>query len=219
MKRSTSIRAIGISSAVLLLALAFSLMFFMPKAHAQDKYFNSYYIGFNLGGIHTSPSGSPSISGVTDNLSFGKNINVNNIVIGSEVTLGYSANGSYIMNNIDIYGDSATFKISSTYFTIAVKAGYAFKNIMPFVELGYIGGHYKDSLSFAGPYSSAYTQASGSSNGNGILYGAGVEYMFNHAWGIIAQYSGASMSIDNVTGTGSSNAKTNSYTLGLTYNF
>ncbi|HED05446.1 MAG TPA: porin family protein [Ignavibacteria bacterium] len=213
MKRSASIRTIGISSVALVLTLAFSLIFFMPKAHAQGKYFNSYYIGFNLGVIKASDSGSPTLSGGTDNLSFGKNINIDNIVIGGDVALGYSDNGSYTEDNFDGYGDNVTSKISSTYFAAALKAGYVFKKVMPFVKLGYIGERYKLKGSVAGPYSSSYSSASISKTGNGILYGAGVEYMFNRTWGVIAQYSGTSMSID------SSNVKTNAYTLGVNYNF
>lgn len=195
-----------------MLALVFSLTLLTAgKASAQGNYFNDYYISLNGGLIQTSPSGLSSKSGTSFNMSLGKNFNFNNVVIGLEGTLGYANNGSWTFDNFDGYGDNAKSTLHSVYYAAAIKAGYAFKNVMPFVKLGYIGYTYAVSYSYSGPYGNFYlSYTSPISNEGGLLYGAGVEYMFNRNWGVTAQYFGASLSGSD---------KTNNYTLGVSFNF
>ncbi|MFW0885053.1 outer membrane protein [Candidatus Acidulodesulfobacterium sp. H_13] len=207
--KSASTRVISTSAAVLALTLVFSFMFLTAKAYAGTKYFNSYYLSINAGGVQIKPENLKGHSVGTLNLSFGKNFNINKFVIGGEVTLGDTGNTTWIKNNFDGYGDNVKGALTKNYYFIAaIKAGYAFKNIMPFVKLGYLDYSDHAILSVSGPYSyaySAYFPISKNETSHSIMYGAGIEYMFNRTWGISAQYIGASF--------------INSYTIGVDYNF
>ncbi len=196
----------------LMLALAFSTaLLYGGKAYAQSNYFNDYYVGINGGVVQTSPSGLSSKSGGTINMSLGKNFNFNNFVVGGEATLGYASNGSWTYNNFDGYGDNETSSLYSIYYSAAVKAGYAAGNVMPFIKLGYIGYTYDVTYSYSGPYGNFYESGvSPVSSEGGLLYGAGIEYMFNRNWAVTAQYFGASLSGSD---------RTNNFTLGMDFNF
>lgn len=181
------------------------------KAFAFSPYYNNYYVSLNGGIADTSPSGLSSTSGGTYNITLGKNYNFNNVVIGAGALLGYADNGSYTYNNYDGYGYNVKESLSSAYYGVFVKGGYAFNNIMPFVKLGYIGYSFDYSTSYSGLYGnsySGYTSPIGSEGG--LLYGAGIEYMINPSWGVTAQYFGAALS-------GSDNI--NNFTVGIDFNF
>jgi hypothetical protein len=203
-------------NAVCVFAIIFVLAFTLTlisggKAHAQGNYFNDYYVSLNGGVIQTSPSGLSSNSGGTINMSLGKNFNFGGLVIGGSANIGYASNGSWAYNNFDGYGDNETSSLYSVYYSAAIKAGYAFKNVMPFVKLGYIGYTYDVSYSYSGPYGNYYgASVSPVSSEGGLLYGAGVEYMFNRNWGVTAQYFGTSLSGSD---------RTNNYTIGVDFNF
>ncbi len=214
--KSASTRVISTSAAVLALTLVFSFMFLTAKAYAGTKYFNSYYLSINAGGVQIKPENLKGLSVGTLNLSFGKNFNINKFVIGGEVTLGDTGSTTWIFENFDGYGDKLKGALTKNYYFIAaIKAGYAFKNIMPFVKLGYIDHSDHTILSVSGPYSYDYSPISKNETRHGMMYGAGIEYMFNRTWGISAQYFGASLS----GGTYHEKIKINSYTIGVDYNF
>ncbi len=194
---------------LVMLAAAAIFMAGAGKVYASS-YYNDYYVSLNGGLAETSPSGVSSKSGGTFNLSFGKNYNLNNVVIGGGAILGYASNGSYTVDNFDGYGDNAKVSAHSTYYGIFVKGGYDYNNIMPFVKLGYIGYTFSSSVSYSGPYSNQYASYSAPlSSKGGLLYGAGVEYMFNPNWGVTAQYFGVSLS----------GGKINNFTVGIDLNF
>ena len=174
--------------------------------------FNDYYISLNGGLAETSPSGLSSKSGGTYNLSFGKNFNLNRFVIGGGAMLGYSSNGSYTVDNFDGYGDNATASVDSVYYGVFVKGGYAYKNIMPFVKLGYVGYSFGATYSYSGQYYSLYNTSYSTplTSEGGLLYGAGVEYLITPNWGVTAQYFGASLSGGD---------KVNNFTIGVDFNF
>ena len=178
-----------------LIAAMFLLGLSAGRVYASSYYFNDYYASLNGGLAETSPSGLSSKSGGTYNLSVGKNYNLNKFVIGGGAVLGYASNGSYTVNTVSVSVDSA-------YYGAFVKGGYAYKNIMPFVKLGYIGYSFNASTSYD---SSVPLTSEG-----GLLYGAGVEYMFTPNWGVTAQYFGASLSGGD---------KVNSFTAGVDFNF
>ena len=190
------------------------LLTYGATAYAQNTYFNSYYVSINGGLAQTTPNGTSSKTGNTVNISVGKNFNFNNWIIGGEATLGYTNNGNWTYNNIDGYNDNATLSIHSWYYTAALKAGYAINNIMPFIKLGYIHYTYNGNISYSGQYSSYYTNAptTMSTNGSGLLYGIGLEYMINQNWGITAQYF---TTLLNASG----KVYNKNYTVGLSYNF
>jgi opacity protein-like surface antigen len=166
---------------------------FSAKAYAASPDFNSYYVGINGGFLQTAPSGFSSKSGGTYNLSLGKNFNINNAVLGGGVMLGYADNGSF-----------EGVSINSVYYGAFVKGGYDINNFMPFVKLGYLGSSFNGS------------NGAGNSTENGLLYGAGVEYMINTAWGVTAQYLGSSLSGGS---NGYPNIRVNNYTIGVDFNF
>ncbi len=173
--------------------------------------FNDYYVSLNGGLAETSPSGLSSKSGGTYNLSLGKNFNLNGFVIGGGAVLGYASDGSYTVDNYDGYGDNATASVDSVYYGVFVKGGYAYKNIMPFVKLGYIGYSFGASYSYSGIYGNYYaTYSTPLTSEGGLLYGAGVEYLITPNWGITAQYFGTSLSGGD---------KVNSFTAGVDFNF
>ncbi|MHB8232497.1 MAG: outer membrane protein [bacterium] len=179
---------------IFIIAVMFGLVLFVSgKAYADNLYYNNYYVGVNGGVSETAPSGLSSKSGGTYNITLGKNVNMNNIVIGGGVLLGYANNGNY----------SGT-SVNSVYYGAFVKGGYAFNNIMPFVKLGYIGTSFNAS------------NGGGNSTESGLLYGAGVEYMFNPTWGVTAQYLGTSLSNGS---NGFPNIRVNNYMIGLDFNF
>ena len=191
--------------------------FGIKTAYAQkNTYFNSYYVGINGGIAQATPNGLSSTSGGTINLSIGKNFNLNNFIIGGEAMLGYANNGSWTDNNFDEYGDNAILSVHSWYYAVALKAGYAIKNIMPFIKLGYIEYKYNGNISYSGQYSSYYYYLNAPTsifiNANGLLYGIGLEYMINKNWGLTAQYFGTLL---NASG----EVHMNNYTIGLSYNF
>ncbi len=196
---------------VMLAAVAFFATGAVRVYASSYSNFNDYYMSLNGGLAETSSSGLSSESGGTYNLSFGKNFNLNRFVIGGGAMLGYSSNGSYTVNNFDGYGDNATASIDSVYYGVFVKGGYDYKNIMPFVKLGYIGYSFGASYSYSGPYDSYYaTYSTPITSEGGLLYGAGVEYLITPNWGVTAQYFGASLSGGD---------KVNNFTLGVDFNF
>jgi hypothetical protein len=197
---------------VFIVAVMFAaVLSFAGKVYAFSPYYNNYYVSLNGGIADTSPSGLSSTSGGTYNLTLGKNYNFNNIVIGAGALLGYADNGSYTYNNYDGYGDNVKESLSSAYYGVFVKGGYAFNNIMPFVKLGYIGYSFNDSTSYSGPYGNYYGGYSSSiGSESGLLYGAGIEYMINPSWGVTAQYFGAALSGSD---------KINNFTVGIDFNF
>ena len=193
---------------VMLAAVAFFATGAVKVYASSYSNFNDYYISLNGGLTNISSSGLSS--GGTYNLSFGKNFNLNRrFVIGSGAMLGYSSNGSYTVNNYDGYGDNAKTSIDSVYYGVFVKGGYDYKNIMPFVKLGYIGYSFGASYSYSGPSNSYATYSTPITSEGGLLYGAGVEYLITPNWGVTVQYFGASLSVDKV----------NNFTLGVDFNF
>ena len=213
MKEKAKLNSAGFAAAVVIVfAFLFSLggAVHVVKAYAGSPYFNDFYVSLNGGAVQTTSSGL-SLSGGTVNLSLGKNYNFGGLVIGGVVNGGYASNGSYTYDNFDGYGDNETASVYSVYYSAAVKAGYAINNFMPFVKLGYIGYSYTETYSYSGPYGDYYlSSVSPVSSEGGLMYGAGVEYLFNRTWGITAQYLGASLSGGDTT---------NSYTIGIDYNF
>jgi hypothetical protein len=196
---------------VFLIMLA-AVIFMAGRVYAYNPpYYNNYYVSLNGGLAETSPSGLSSKSGGTYNFTFGKNYNINNIVIGGGAVLGYASNGSYTVDNFDGYGDNATASVDSVYYGIFIKGGYDYDNIMPFVKLGYVGYAFGATSSYSGPYGNDYASYSTPlASEGGLLYGAGVEYMFNPNWGVTAQYFGTSLSGGD---------KVNNFTLGVDFNF
>jgi len=195
---------------VFLIMLA-AVIFMAGRVYAYNPYYNNFYVSLNGGLAETSPSGLSSKSGGTYNLTFGKNYNINNIVIGGGAVLGYASNGSYTVDNFDGYGDNATASVDSVYYGIFIKGGYDYDNIMPFVKLGYVGYSFGATYSYSGPYGNYYdTYSTPLTSEGGLLYGAGVEYMFNPNWGVTAQYFGTSLSGGD---------KVNNFTLGVDFNF
>ncbi|RZD16160.1 MAG: porin family protein [Candidatus Acididesulfobacter guangdongensis] len=205
---SAALKRYAVSISLLLFAL---FMFSAKSAFASNIYFNRYYVSLNGGIADTSISGISSKSGGTYNITLGKNFNMNKIVIGGGLLLGYADNGSYSYS----YGNAS---LHSAYYGIFLKGGYAYHNFMPFVKLGYID------YAFVGT-SSTGTQCfdiegdtecddaqyvSSMSSEGGLMYGAGVEYLFNPAWGLTAQYFGGALSDSD---------KVNSFTIGIDYNF
>ncbi|MHB1644893.1 MAG: hypothetical protein EVG15_00805 [Candidatus Acididesulfobacter diazotrophicus] len=194
------------------LTLFFALAAFSVKtAFASNLYYNNYYLGLNGGLASTSLSGISSKSGGTYNLTFGKNFNINKMIIGGGVFLGYADNGSYSYSN-------ASASLHSAYYGIFLKGGYDYHNIMPFVKLGYIDyafvgtsntGTYCFDIEGSTECSNASYVSNMSSEG-GLLYGAGVEYMFNPNWGVTAQYFGGALSGSD---------KVNNFTIGIDFNF
>ncbi|MHB1661184.1 MAG: outer membrane protein [bacterium] len=212
MKKKAKLNPAVFAAAIIAVAFLFSLAaVHVGKAYADGPYFNDFYVSLNGGAVQTSPSGLSSTSGGTVNLSLGKNYNLGGLVIGGVVNGGYASNGSYTYSNFDGYGDNETASVYSVYYSAAVKAGYAINNFMPFVKLGYIGYSYTETYSYSGPYENYYLSsiAPVSSEG-GLMYGAGVEYLFNRTWGVTAQYFGASLSGGD---------RTNNYTIGIDFNF
>lgn len=172
-----------------------AILFMAGNVYAYNSYYNNYYIGLNGGVADTSfGHGLSSKSGGTFNLTLGKDFNNNNIVIGVGALLGYADNGSYSQYN---------FNVHSAYYGAFIKGGYNFQGLMPFVKIGYVGYSYVSS-------NSSNSNVYGVSSKGGLLYGAGVEYMFNPTWGVTVQYLGASLS---------SSIRENNYLVGIDLNF
>lgn len=179
---------------LILLMLFSAVVLFSSKSYAYGSNFNSYYVGINGGFLQTSPSGLSSKTGGTYNISLGKDVNINKLILGGGVMLGYSDNGSW-----------SSESLHSVYYGAFVKGGYDLNdNFMPFVKVGYIGDSFNGSNGL------------GNSTENGVLYGAGVKYMINNLWGVTAQYVGASLSGGS---NNYPNIRINSYMIGVDYSF
>jgi opacity protein-like surface antigen len=179
---------------LILLVLFSAVVLFSGKSYAYGSNFNSFYVGINGGFLQTGPSGLSSKTGGTYNISAGKDVNINNLILGGGVMLGYSDNGTWS-------GES----MNSVYYGAFVKGGYDLNNnLMPFIKVGYIGDSFNGSHGL------------GNSTENGVLYGAGVKYMINRPWGVTVQYVGSSLSGG---GNNYPNIRINSYMIGVDYSF
>lgn len=195
-----------------LVAAMFLLGLTAGKVYASSySNFNDYYVSLNGGLAETSPSGLSSKSGGTYNITLGKNFNMNKIIVGGGLLLGYADNGSYSYSGVSA-------SLHSMYYGIFLKGGYDYHNFMPFVKLGYIDyafvgtsntGTYCFDIEGNTECDNAQYVSSMSSEG-GLLYGAGVEYLFNPSWGVTAQYFGGALSGSD---------KVNNFTIGIDYNF
>ena len=210
--KTTKFKPAKLTAFAVLIAAVFLLGLSAGKVYASsNSYFNDYYVSLNGGLAETSLSGLSSKSGGTYNITIGKNFNMNKIIVGGGLLLGYSDNGSY-----SYAGESAS--LHSAYYGIFLKGGYDYHDFMPFIKLGYID------YGFVGT-SSTGTQCfdiegdtecddvqyvSSMSSEGGLMYGAGLEYLFNPRWGLTAQYFGGALSDSD---------KVNSFTIGINYNF
>lgn len=211
-KLKTKLKHARLSAFAVLIAVMLLLGLSAGRVYASSySNYNDYYVSLNGGLAETSISGISSKSGGTYNIAIGKNFNMNKIIVGGGLLLGYADNGSYSYSG-------ASASLHSMYYGIFLKGGYDYHNLMPFIKLGYVD------YAFVGT-SNTGTQCfdiegdtecdnaqyvSSMSSEGGLLYGAGVEYLFNPSWGVTAQYFGGALSDSD---------KVNNFTIGIDYNF